>query len=56
MGLGSGSVSFTSTGRDDEAGLVSTRQSDTAMPCFPGHILVFTEKAEGCAEDDEMEF
>lgn len=55
-GLGSASVSFTLTSPDEEAALVSTRQSDTAMPCFAGHILVSTEKAEGCEEDVKMEF
>ncbi len=56
MGLGSVSVSFTLTSLDEEAALVSTRQSDTAMPCFAGHILVSTEKVEGCEEDVSIEF
>lgn len=55
-GLVSVSVSFTLTSLDDEPALVSTRQSDTAMPCFAGHILVSTEKAEGCKEDVKIEF
>lgn len=55
IGLGSVSVSFTLTSLDEEAALVSTRQSDTAMPCLAGHILVSTEKAEGC-EDVKIEF
>lgn len=55
-GLGSVSVSVTLTSLDEEAALVSTRQSDTAMPCFAGHILVSTEKAEGCEEDVKIEF
>lgn len=55
-GLGSVSVSFTLTSLDEEAALVSTKQSDTAMPCLAGHILVSTEKAEGCEEDAKMDF
>lgn len=54
-GFVSVSVSFTLTSLDDEAALVSTRQSDTAMPCFAGHILVSTEKVEGC-KDVKNEF
>lgn len=55
-GLGSVSVSFPLTGLDEEAALVSTKQSETAMPCFAGHILVSTEKVEGCEEDVKIEF
>lgn len=55
IGLGSLPVSFTVTSLDEEAPLVSTRQSDTAMPCLAGHIRVSTEKAEGCEEVDAVE-
>lgn len=55
-GLGSVSVSFTLTILEEEAARVSTKQSDTAMPCFAGHILVSTEKAEGCEGDVKIEF
>lgn len=55
-GLGSDSVSVTLISLDEEAALTSTKQSDTAIPCFAGHILVSTEKAEGCEEDVKTEF
>ena len=57
IGFSSVSLSFTLISLDEEAAaLVSTRQSDTAMPCLAGHILVSTEKAEGREEGVKIEF